>query len=191
VNLPRHTFRGNGGAIAGNVLWGRVIVWGAALLFAFFLGFAIGSSGGDGVSRAAYDEQRKRTAEAERKYNELQAAQAEQSSATVTGPTGSTGTAGATPDGTGTVQATSTPTPAPAEASGPASAQTYVVKSGDTLWTIAQKVYGDGALYKLIAEENGLTSKASLRKGQTLTIPPKPASDGTGSGTATGTASSD
>jgi YD repeat-containing protein len=50
---------------------------------------------------------------------------------------------------------------------------TYVVNSGDTLRAIAQAVYGDGALWYLIADANGISSDAQLKVGTTLTIPNK------------------
>lgn len=48
---------------------------------------------------------------------------------------------------------------------------TYVVKSGDTLWGIAKKYYGDGSKYTIIAEENKLSNPNMLNIGQNLTIP--------------------
>ena len=51
--------------------------------------------------------------------------------------------------------------------------QTYKVISGDTLWTIAEKQYGDGSKWKVIYEENkNIISEPSLIfPGQELTIP--------------------
>jgi LysM repeat protein len=48
---------------------------------------------------------------------------------------------------------------------------TYTVQSGDSPWTIAQKVYGDGTKYPAILSANGLTSASRLRVGQLLQIP--------------------
>jgi LysM repeat protein len=48
---------------------------------------------------------------------------------------------------------------------------TYTVQAGDSPWTIAQKVYGDGTKYKLIMEANGLTDQTRLRVGTVLKIP--------------------
>lgn len=48
---------------------------------------------------------------------------------------------------------------------------TYTVQSGDSPWTIAQKVYGDGTKYPLILSANGLTTASRLRVGQLLQIP--------------------
>ena len=50
--------------------------------------------------------------------------------------------------------------------------RTYTVKSGDTLISIAQDVYGDGTKFNLIAEANGIDKNNKLRVGQELQIPP-------------------
>jgi YD repeat-containing protein len=47
----------------------------------------------------------------------------------------------------------------------------YVVRSGDTLQTIAQNLYGDGNLWYKIAEANGLSAGASLIEGRSLNLP--------------------
>jgi len=51
---------------------------------------------------------------------------------------------------------------------------TYTVKSGDTLWRIAENCYGDGSKYPQIFEANQdlLTSPESVVPGQVLQIPP-------------------
>lgn len=51
-----------------------------------------------------------------------------------------------------------------------ASYQTYTVKSGDSLWAIAQAKLGNGNRYKEIKSLNGLTSD-TIYPGQTLKIP--------------------
>ncbi len=50
-------------------------------------------------------------------------------------------------------------------------AQYYVVKRGDTLRGIAKALLGDGALFRHIAEFNGLRDPDRLRAGQRLEIP--------------------
>jgi hypothetical protein len=45
------------------------------------------------------------------------------------------------------------------------------VATGDTLATIAKNVYGDSALWYLIADANGLSGNSDLRVGQALSIP--------------------
>ena len=51
--------------------------------------------------------------------------------------------------------------------------QTYTVKSGDTLWTIAQQVYGDAGQYMRLYEANRdrLNDPSSIEAGQELYIP--------------------
>ena len=47
----------------------------------------------------------------------------------------------------------------------------YIVKEGDTLWSIAKTVYGDGSMYSAISEANGNVSNNAIQEGQELTIP--------------------
>ena len=47
----------------------------------------------------------------------------------------------------------------------------YVVSEGDTLESIAFAVYGDGSLWYLIADENGLNSSSDIQAGMSLSIP--------------------
>lgn len=51
--------------------------------------------------------------------------------------------------------------------------QSYQVKSGDTLWAIAQKYYGDGSLAYNLAEVNGIKNANLIYPGDNLTIPEK------------------
>jgi YD repeat-containing protein len=48
---------------------------------------------------------------------------------------------------------------------------TYKVQQGDTLQSIAFRVYGDAALWRKIALANGLQDDNGLKVGQTITIP--------------------
>ena len=52
-------------------------------------------------------------------------------------------------------------------------AQTYTVQSGDTLWRISEKIYGDGSRYMKIFEANTdlLDSPDRIHPGQELVIP--------------------
>lgn len=50
----------------------------------------------------------------------------------------------------------------------------YVVQTGDTLWSIAGKLWGDSSLYRIIAEENGISNPGSLRVGSVLRVPSDP-----------------
>ncbi|OBK84637.1 LysM peptidoglycan-binding domain-containing protein [Mycobacterium sp. 1165178.9] len=56
------------------------------------------------------------------------------------------------------------PEPAPA-------ARTYTVESGDTLWAIAERFYGDGNRYHAIADASGISNPDLIQPGQVLTIP--------------------
>ncbi|MET1074269.1 MAG: LysM peptidoglycan-binding domain-containing protein [Umezawaea sp.] len=61
---------------------------------------------------------------------------------------------------------------APAEQAPPAPAeQHWTVDPGDTLWAIAEKVYGDGNQYQRIADANGISNPDLISVGQDLVIP--------------------
>jgi len=53
----------------------------------------------------------------------------------------------------------------------PLAPRTYTVVSGDTLWAIAEKYYGDGNQYKKIASASGIANPDLIHPGQVLTIP--------------------
>ncbi len=58
----------------------------------------------------------------------------------------------------------------------PEAGQTYTVKKGDCLWSIAKRLYGDGAKYSLIYDANQDTIGGNPNRiypGQVLTIPPE------------------
>ena len=61
-------------------------------------------------------------------------------------------------------EAAATPEPAPA-------ARTYTVESGDTLWAISERFYGDGSKYQIIADASGIANPDLIQPGQVLTIP--------------------
>mgnify|MGYP001006314221 CR=1 FL=1 len=48
--------------------------------------------------------------------------------------------------------------------------KSYVVKKGDTLWTIAKKLTGNGANYKTIAKKNNIKNPSKIYVGQKLVI---------------------
>jgi hypothetical protein len=58
-------------------------------------------------------------------------------------------------------------TPEPA----PEPARTYTVVSGDTLWAIAERFYGEGNKYQVIADASGVPNPDLIYPGQVLTIP--------------------
>ena len=53
----------------------------------------------------------------------------------------------------------------------PEPARTYTVISGDTLWAIAERFYGDGNKYQVIADASGVSNPDLIYPGQVLTIP--------------------
>ncbi|KAA8960183.1 LysM peptidoglycan-binding domain-containing protein [Mycobacterium sp.] len=50
-------------------------------------------------------------------------------------------------------------------------ARTYTVVAGDTLWAIAERFYGDGSQYQVIADASGVDNPDLIHPGQVLTIP--------------------
>ena len=49
--------------------------------------------------------------------------------------------------------------------------RTYTVESGDSLWAIAERFYGDGSKYQVIADASGVPNPDLIQPGQVLTIP--------------------
>jgi nucleoid-associated protein YgaU len=49
--------------------------------------------------------------------------------------------------------------------------RTYTVVSGDTLWAISERFYGDGSKYQVIADASGIPNPDLIQPGQVLTIP--------------------
>lgn len=47
----------------------------------------------------------------------------------------------------------------------------YVIKAGDSLWTIAREKYGDALLWKKIEEANGVENVRRLQIGDTIKLP--------------------
>jgi len=66
------------------------------------------------------------------------------------------------------------PTPEPEAAPAPPpppAPRTYTVVSGDTLWAISERFYGDGSKYQVIADASGVSNPDLIHPGQVLTIP--------------------
>jgi len=61
--------------------------------------------------------------------------------------------------------------PAPAPPAPESAARTHTVVSGDTLWAIAERFYGDGNKYQQIADASGIANPDLIYPGQVLTIP--------------------
>jgi LysM repeat protein len=53
----------------------------------------------------------------------------------------------------------------------PPAPRTYTVVSGDTLWAISERFYGDGNKYQQIANASGISNPDLIHPGQVLTIP--------------------
>jgi nucleoid-associated protein YgaU len=53
----------------------------------------------------------------------------------------------------------------------PPAPRTYTVLSGDTLWAIAERFYGDGNRYHDIAAASGISNPDLIHPGQVVTIP--------------------
>ena len=49
--------------------------------------------------------------------------------------------------------------------------RTYTVESGDSLWAIAERFYGDGSKFQVIADASGIPNPDLIQPGQVLTIP--------------------
>lgn len=154
----------------GRILWGRIAVFGAALLLALILGRC---TAGGGIDDAEFQAVVASNSEAqvalttsqatiEQLQRELvEARAASQPGTTPTGTEGVTGTEGAAPGDAGTQT----------DAEGN---RTYVVQSGDTLSTIAESVYGDPTAFGAIASANNLSGDSPLQVGQELVIPNNP-----------------
>lgn len=164
--------RSSSGNGPGRVLWGRVAFTGALLLLAFLLGrWSVDA----GVEQARYDEAQRRIAELEQENRDLAAGRVAVAAGGIdTPPAGEEAEdTGAAPEAAGAAGPTPTP-PAeqpPAQDQPPAGGQQYTVQEGDTLQSIAQRVYGDGTKFPLIEQANNVDS-TNLRVGATLTIPP-------------------
>lgn len=63
------------------------------------------------------------------------------------------------------------PPPPPPPPPAPPAPRTYTVVSGDTLWAIAERFYGDGNKYPQIAAASGIDNPDLIHPGQVLTIP--------------------
>lgn len=78
------------------------------------------------------------------------------------------GRPGTSPTSPGAVAANPTATPSPKPDTAP---RRSVVAAGDSLWSIAQRFYGDGGEWRRIAEANGIRDPRRLAAGQTLVLP--------------------
>jgi nucleoid-associated protein YgaU len=132
------------------ILWGRLV----ALLVVGGLVFAAGrATAPSGVSPATLERTRRELRRAQAEIDDLQASAAEVASPS---PAAS-------------------PEPAPEETEGtPPAPETYVVKPGDTLQSIAERFYEDRTLDRVIAKANDITDPSQLTIGRELVIPNRP-----------------
>jgi LysM repeat protein len=160
------------------ILYGRIAVYAASLLLAFVVGTIVGGGSPDEGELA---EAQSEVAELRRANYDLEQQVAAYAAGQVlppgTDPAAAAledGEPSADPDGVDTAEVN----PAqPADDAAPATAlppgaSTYEVQAGDTLTSIAERVYGDGTKFDLIAAANGVD--AQLEIGQELVIPPAP-----------------
>ena len=147
-----------------NVLWGRVAILGALILFAFLLGRITKSSGVPASELEAANDKVNAlegdlgAAQDQILALETQVEELQNAEAPVTDPIDEGGDTSADDPGT-TVDP---------------DAQTYTVKSGDTLSIIAERFYGDASLDDFLAEANGIADKTQISVGQEITIPEEP-----------------
>jgi nucleoid-associated protein YgaU len=78
---------------------------------------------------------------------------------------------GITGTGAPEVEPAAAAAPAEPEPPAPPPVQTYTVVSGDTLWAISERFYGDGNQYQRIADASGVSNPDLIYPGQVLTIP--------------------
>jgi LysM repeat protein len=130
------------------LLWGRILALLVALVLVFFLGRSTVSTGS---SSEVEQDLRAEVAELQSQLDALRTQQATEAS-----------------------EDPASPAPSESAAGGEADAETYIVKPGDTLNTIAEDVYGDVGLGDELGEANGITDPEQLRVGDELEIPPEP-----------------
>jgi nucleoid-associated protein YgaU len=131
------------------VLWGRIVILAIVLILAYLLGR---STAPEGISESSLEQARAESAQLEEEnqaltdqVDELEAAQ-ESPGPTTTTEAGGTGETGA-------------------------EAETYTVRRGDTLTSIAQDVCEDPTLDNAIGDLNGISDPEQLTVGSEIEIP--------------------
>lgn len=148
-------------ASGGRVLWGRVAIFGLALLLTFFLGRSCAS----GVPEEELAEAQASVAEYVEENEQLRQELRALSEDTTSEPVEEEAPDTAEPTG----DDASTDDGAAADGT-----RVYTVQPDDNLRSIAQRFYGDGNKHELISEANGIDSDNVLQVGQELEIPPDP-----------------
>jgi 5'-nucleotidase / UDP-sugar diphosphatase len=85
----------------------------------------------------------------------------------------STDTAAKSAEGAATTSETASGTTTTTEMAPAAAGGKHVIARGDTLWDLAKAAYGDGTLWRRIAEANGNPRPRALHVGTELSIPAK------------------
>lgn len=157
-------------APAGRVLWGRIAVFGVALLLAFLLGRGCAA----GVPQEELDEAnelvQEYVEENEQLRQEVQALSGEDATDGEDAPADGEEPTGEQPaDGEAATDGSETDGVESADGT-----RIYTVQPDDNLRSIAQRFYGDGSKHELISEANGIDSDNVLQVGQELEIPPDP-----------------
>lgn len=155
--------------LGGRILWGRIAVFGAALLLALALGRCTAGGGVDASELEASQTEvatlQSQLAERDTTIQTLQQriVDLQNQIAELEGGGGLPTDTGTDTGGTDTGSDTA-----------PQAGQIYIVQPGDTLSGIASQVYGDPTAFGPIASANGITESNPLQVGQELTIPPNP-----------------
>lgn len=152
------------------ILWGRVVVLGGALLLALLLGMWL-SGGDEGVDQEVHAELKRENERLAEQNKELQQQIDELSQGQ---PPENPPTADDDEDGSDDGDSTSNTDSDSDGDGGDGQSQVYVVQRGDTLSGIAQRFYGSSGeeARERIADANGIEPDATLTVGQELTIPP-------------------
>lgn len=161
---------------APSVLWGRVVAFGVILLLVFLAGRATGGGG----STAEVDDLKARLASAQAQIDQLDRVARSQTTTTLPVDTGIGGETSTLPDSTATTRAaasgsatTTTRAGGTTTTGASADGQTYTVKPGDTLRSIAAKLYGKTSLDSCLAKAQNppITDPTKLQLGQKLILP--------------------
>ena len=142
---------------APRVLWGRLAFFLLALVLAFAVGRCTKDAGADPSDLATANQ----TITDLQSENTVLNQQIQAAENTTSKPDKNKG------NNDGDDEATEEPT----EDGSVGEGDTYTVKAGDTLTTIAQEVYGDPNKFDLIVDANNLDGTTNLRVGQELIIP--------------------
>lgn len=157
--------------------YGMAVIGVAAVLVAFIAGWVVAPRGGGGADPTALAAAEDRVATAERRAAaaEAEVARGEERLRSLEADTAGEGGVGTSSDTTTDGESTGgdDPTTNPGSSSPLDGIETvYVVRSGDSLWRIAERFYGDGDRYPEILAANGLDGgDSNIDPGDELVIP--------------------